>query len=288
MDQDYYKILGVDKQAGEAEIKKAYRKLAKENHPDLNPNNKAAEDKFKKVSEAYETLSDKEKRDSYDHGGYNPNHQGFGQGGSNARYQDIFNQNFSAGDFEDLFGRGGFRQRGPRKGEDQIYRLKVDFKDAVLGSEKVLTLENDKKISTKIPPGIKSGQKIKFKGRGHQGLRGGPPGDMYIEINVAPSLSFTRVGDDLETKVTVPFERALLGKSVRVETVDGAVELNLPKGVTSGSKIRIKGKGIRKEKSPGDLYAIVQISLPKEIDAELEEALVKYSARLEADKSTPE
>lgn len=276
MDQDYYKVLGVDKKADEAEIKKAYRKLAKENHPDLNPDNKAAEEKFKSVSEAYETLGDKDKKASYDSGGYDP--RGFGGGGGD-RYHDIFNQNFGGSAFDDLFsGRGGFRQRGPRKGESITYRLKVDFKDSVLGTEKVITLDGGKQISTKIPAGIKSGQKIKFKGRGHQGIQGGPPGDMYLEVNIMPSYSFTRIGDDLETKITVPFHLALLGKSVRVETVDGAVDINLPKGVTSGSKLRIKGKGIQRARAPGDLHAVVEISLPKEISPALEAALNEYSA----------
>ena len=283
MDQDYYKVLGVDKKADDAEIKKAYRKLAKENHPYLNPDNKKAEEKFKQVSEAYETLSDKEKRASYDSGGFDPRR--YQQNSySTDRYQDIFRQNFGgAGGFEDFFSGMGRRQpQGPRKGEDITYRFKVDFKDAVLGTEKVLTLNDGKKISTKIPAGISTGQKIKFKERGEPGYRGGPAGDVYIKIEVEPSTKFTRVGDDLEINVKVPFEKALLGKSVRVETVDGAVDLNLPKGVSTGSKLRIKGKGIRKADAPGDLFAIVQIELPKEIGPDLELALKSYSAKLEA------
>jgi len=301
MDQDYYKVLGVEKKADDAEIKKAYRKLAKKYHPDLNPNDKSAEEKFKEVSEAYETLSDKEKRSTYDSGSFDPRRRQAGrysqddgssyysytQGADNARYQDIFRQNFGGaggGGFEDFFSGARQRPRGPRKGEDVTYRLAVDFKDAVLGSEKVLTLNDGKKISTKIPAGINSGQKIKFKERGEPGYEGGPAGDVYVKIEVELSKTFERVGDDLEIKIKVPFEKALLGKSVRVETVDGAVDLNLPKGVTTGSKLRIKGKGIRKTSAPGDLYAVVQIDLPKEIDDELKTVLSKYAARMEEGK----
>jgi DnaJ-class molecular chaperone len=287
MNQDYYKVLGVDKQASEADIKKAYRKLAKENHPDLNPDNKAAEAKFKEVSEAYETLGDKEKKSSYDSGGFDPRRHG--QGGyssySNDHYQDIFRQNFggAGGGFEDFFSGVSRRPQGPRKGEDVTYRFKVDFKDSVLGAEKVLTLNDGKKISTKIPAGISTGQKIKFKERGEPGYRGGPAGDVYIKIEVEPSDKFTRVGDDLEVKVKVSFEKALLGKSVRIETIDGAVDLKLPQGVSTGSKLRIKGKGVRKENTPGDLFAVIQIELPKQIDPELEAALQSYNSRLGAD-----
>jgi len=173
------------------------------------------------------------------------------------------------------------RPQGPQKGEDITYKLTVGFEDSVLGAEKVLTLNGGKKISTKIPAGISTGQKIKFKERGEPGYRGGPAGDIYIKITVESSDTFTRVGDDLEVKVQVPFEKALLGKSVRVETVDGAVDLNLPKGVSTGSKIRIKGKGIRKQNTPGDLFAVVQIKLPKTIGPDLELALKNYSDEID-------
>jgi len=285
MAKDYYKILNVSRDAKEDEIKKSYRKLARKYHPDLNPNNKESESLFKEVSEAYMVLSDKEKRAAYDTGGVDPNAQDFRQGpyytetqsGDSSRYRDIFNENFGGINFEDLFREQARRQKTQSfRGEDHIFQMEIDFKDAVLGGDQTFSLPNGDKISAKIPGGIRTGQKIKLAGRGGQGYNGGPKGDLYIEIHVRPSSVFKRVGNDLEVEVPVLFSKAILGDKVQVPTIDGTVELSLPKGVSSGTRLRLKGKGVQKGNQPGDLYAIIKITMPQEVTPELKEAIKKW------------
>lgn len=282
MAKDYYKILNVSRDAKKDEIKKSYRKLARKYHPDLNPNNKESESLFKEVSEAYMVLSDKEKRAAYDSGGVDPNAQDFRQGpyyretqsGDSSRYRDIFNENFGGINFEDLFKEQAHRQKNQSfRGEDHIFQMEIDFKDAVLGGDQTFSLPNGDKISAKIPGGIRTGQKIKLAGRGGPGYNGGPNGDLYIEIQVRPSSVFKRVGDDLEVEVPVLFSRAILGDKVQVPTIDGTVELSLPKGVNSGTRLRLKGKGVQKRNQPGDLFAVIKITMPKEVTPELKEAV---------------
>ncbi len=285
MDKDYYQLLNVSRSASGEDIKKSYRTLARKYHPDLNPNNKEAEAKFKEVSEAYEVLSDKDKRTIYDAGGFDPATQGSRQGpfysqtqaGDSSRYRDIFNETFGGIDFEELFKQQAQRQgRQSFRGEDHLFQMNIEFKEATLGAEKIFTLPNGNKISAKIPAGIKTGQKIKLVGKGGPGYNGGPSGDLFIEIHVGHSAQFKRVGDNLETEVSVLFSRAILGGKIRIPTIDGAVELDLPKGVTTGTKLRIKGKGIQKDKKPGDLFAVVKIEMPKEATPELKEAVKKW------------
>ncbi len=285
--KDYYKILNVSKTAKADEIKKSYRTLARKYHPDLNPNNKSAEDKFKEVSEAYEVLSDDEKRKIYDAGGMDPRQQYTGQqppyyqytqSNDNSRYRDIFRDAFGDFDFEDLINQQTQRKthrksRQSFRGEDQIFQMDIDFITSVLGAEQTISLPTDDKLAVKIPAGVKTGQKLKLSGRGGPGFNGGPAGDLYIEIHVKPSTQYTRVGDNIEVEVPVLFSKALLGGSVRVPTMDGFVEVKLPLGISTGTKLRIKDKGIRKPQSPGDLFAVIKITLPKEITPELKEAL---------------
>ncbi len=291
MAKDYYKILNVSRSAKDDEIKKSYRELARKYHPDLNPNSKEAEEKFKEISEAYEVLSDDEKRATYDAGGFDPSKQGFQRGpfythtqsGDSSRYRDIFNENFGGINFEDLIKEQARRQgTQPFRGEDHIFQMEIEFKDAVLGADKIFSLPNGSKISAKIPAGIKTGQKIKLAGRGGPGYNGGPSGDLYIEIHVRSSPQFKRIGNDLEVEVSVLFSKALLGGKIRIPTIDGTVELDLPSGVSTGTRLRLKGKGIKKDKNPGDLYAVVKITMPKEITPELKVAVEKWHEAMEA------
>jgi DnaJ-class molecular chaperone len=281
--KEYYKTLNVAKTASQEEIKKSYRSLARKFHPDLNPNNKKAEDKFKEINEAYEVLGDVEKRKTYDAGGFDPQQPSadrpgtyyhYTQSADSSRYRDIFRDNF---DFEDLINQQAQQQRAQSfRGEDQIFKMEIGFDTSVLGAEQNITLPTHEKLSMKIPPGVKTGQKLKLSGRGGTGYNGGPPGDLYIEIHVKPSSQYVRKGDDIEVEVPVLFSTALLGGSIRVPTVDGAVEVKLPPGTSSGTKLRIKDKGIRNTPSPGHLYAVIKITLPKEISPELKQAIKNW------------
>lgn len=272
--KDYYATLGLSKDATKDEIKKSYKKLARKYHPDLNPKNKVAEDMFKDVSEAHEVLTDDEKRKQYDLSGSGHNQRTGGPqdhgpfySESNAeddsRYQDIFENIFGQG-----FSQGSQRHRKMR-GHDTQYTMEIDFKESILGHDKTFTTREGKNIQVKIPAGLKSGQKLRFRGLGEPSHSGGESGDMFIQINVKPSDEFKRNGDDLEIEIPVLFSKAILGGREIIKTVDGQVELNIPAGVSSGTKIRIKGKGVHKKDNLGDLYAIVKIIIPKDIPAEL-------------------
>jgi DnaJ-class molecular chaperone len=280
--KDYYKLLNVAKTATADEIKKSYRKLARKFHPDLNPNDKAAEEKFKALSEAYEVISDPEKRKIYDSGGYNPNSSANQRGpfyshtqaGDTSRYRDIFRDAFGDFDFEDLFSQQRQRRpQGPLRGEDQLFKMNVDFKDSILGAEKIITLPTGDKLSVKIPAGVQSGQKLKLSGRGGPGFNNGPQGDLYIEVEVSSSQEFTRIDNNLEVELPILFSTAILGGTVKVPTLDGFIEMTVPEGVSTGTKLRIKGKGVRKVGNEGDLFAVVKIIIPKEISSELKSAI---------------
>jgi DnaJ-class molecular chaperone len=288
-----YEVLGVSKTATQDEIKSAYRKLAKKLHPDLNPGNKEIENKFKEVAAAYELIGTADQRAKYDRGetqeqqqqqwqqqrqysrGQGPFYWETQGGGGDSRYS------FSDIDpeiFESIFGQargGGFggsgrqRQRGP---QDSHYQLEIDLKDAVLGAEKEITLPSGKRLKVKIPPGIKSGQKLRLAGQGDGG------GDAYIEIIERPSEKFRRVGDDLYIDAPISFADAILSGDVIVPTIDGQVSLKIPKGVTTGTKIRVKGKGAPKRGGGrGDQIVNVQIDIPKDIDPQLENAVREWS-----------
>lgn len=279
--KNYYQILGVAKNASKEDVKKAYKKLARKYHPDLNPNNKVAEDKFKELSEAYEVLSNEDKRKIYDHGGepfgneqgshgqHGPFYYEYNQGDS-SRYQDIF---------ENLFG-GGFskKEQGQKKyrGRDVVYSMDIDFKDSILGAEKIFMTPQGKNIQVKIPAGLKSGQKLRFKGLGEEGISGGTNGDMFIQVNVTPSQTFKRIADDIEIEIPVIFSKAILGGKEKVPTLDGQIELTIPKGVSSGTKIRAKGKGVKRENHPGDLYAVVKVVIPKDLPKDLEAKIKEW------------
>lgn len=274
---DHYTTLGIKKGATTAEIKKAYKKLARKYHPDLNPNNKEAEANFKKITLAHEILSDDKKRQEYDQESEYSNHQQQAgshgpfyqdsQSGDYSRYQDIFG---------DLFNQNRQRQNVKSKGEDFLYRMEVEFQDAVLGANREFSLPHGKKISVTIPPGIKAGQKLRFKNLGGEGFNGGPKGDVYVEIDIRPSTTYTRVGKNLEIEIPILFSKAILGGKIRVPCLDSEVEMTIPEGVSSGTKLRIKGKGIRFKDHPGDLFVKIKIIVPKVLPDDLKDQIRKW------------
>jgi curved DNA-binding protein len=288
--KDYYQVLGVGRQASKDEIKKAYRKLALQFHPDRNPNNKEAENKFKEVNEAYQVLSDPEKRSHYDRlgadyqrwqqtggrGGFDWGQYSTGHpGGVRVEYSgdidDLFGQ---MGGFSDFFqqifgGMSGFESRG-RRGQPQqpAYEqpVTVSLEEAFHGAKRLMQLDG-RRLEVKIPAGARTGSKIRMAGAG-PAVRGGKPSDIYLVIDVADDPRFIREGDDLTTEVEVDLYTAVLGGETRVPTLDGQVVLKIPAGTQPGQSIRLKGRGmpvLRSNKERGDLYARIKVRLPKNL-----------------------
>ncbi len=275
MNDTLYKTLGVSKSATQSDIKKAFRKLMKELHPDLNPGDAAKETRFKKVSAANDILSDPDKRALYDRGeidengaevAQNPFGGGFqGQPGGGQGYGDmgdIFSQMFGGGQ------RGGFQHAA--KGPDRRYSMTVSFTEAALGADKQIHLADGSAVNVRIPKAIESGQTIRLKGKGHAGQNGGPAGDALIEIKVAPHPVFTRDGLDIEVTLPITLYEATLGGKVEVPTLHGAVGLKVPAGTNSGKVLRLKGRGVEKGRMKGDQLVRLQIHLPEQADAKLE------------------
>jgi len=304
--KDFYQILGVKRNASEAEIKSAYRKLAKKFHPDVNKGNKDAEEKFKSISEAYDVLSDKKKREEYDlmgaagfgsgfQGGGGPRQYTYTTGGPGPEFDfsTFFGggrasaggrrrgPNLSEEDFGDLFGdmfggaaRGGARpgRQVPRKGADRFYTMEIGFLEACLGKTTKISLPDGTKttkINVKIPPGVGPGSKIRLSGKGEPAPAGGEAGDLYIEIQVKPHPYFTREGDDIYLEVPLTFLEALEGASIEVPTLESKLQMKIPPGTQGGQKFRLKGKGVKHRKGEGfgDLYVIARIQVPKDVDA---------------------
>jgi curved DNA-binding protein len=291
MAKDYYAVLGVAKDASAEDIKKSYRKLALKYHPDKNPGDKKAEEKFKEITEAYAVLSDPEKKKQYDQFGEAGFHQRFSQ-------EDIF-RGFDVGDifrefgfgtddiFSQLFGGargrttfygGGARPRAV-KGQDFVLRAAIPFRQAVRGGERRVDFQRDGRIEhlqVRIPPGVESGQRLRIAGKGGPSPAGGPPGDLFLEINVEPDPRFTREGHDLYVKVQVPFSGACLGTSVAVPTLEGEKRVKVPAGMSGGGKIRLKGFGVPgPKKGKGDLYAVVEVAVPSKLNERQKELLEK-------------
>ncbi|MFH1079053.1 MAG: DnaJ C-terminal domain-containing protein [Pseudomonadota bacterium] len=311
MAEDYYKILGVEKNASEENIKKAYRKLAMKFHPDRNPGNKQAEEKFKKLSEAYAVLSDQEKRKQYDSFGSDAFRQRYSQ-------EDIF-RNF---DFSDIlkefgfdpggrgsrssgggrtrtftFGRGGgdpfanlfggtqdyAQQQMPQKGQDIEYNISITLEESVFGAEKKLSLQKEdrvEEINIKIPAGISTGKKLRLAGKGSPGYNRGQSGDLFLNINIMPHPIFARDGVDIYVEKAVNYSQAALGATIDVPTVEGANKrIKIPAGTQSNTKIRMKGYGVPnlKDGGKGDQYVKISVNVPKKL-TERQAQLVKKLA----------
>lgn len=284
---DPYKILGVSKTASQDEIKKAYRKLAKIHHPDLNPGNKESEVKFKEISHAFDLIGTQESRTKFDRGETDEHQQHqyeqYRRQQGPQRYANSFGQDSDTEDlFANLFGRGkrtrgGFGHAGFNgmniPGEDQLYQMEVDFSEAALGGEKIITLPNGLKLSVKIPAGIENGKKLKFKGLGGKGIGTAPAGDAYIQISIKPKMGFSRVENDIHTEVPISFFEAINGAEIEVPTLEGNVMLKVPAGVSSGSKLRVKNKGAGPLDTRGNLIVTLKIVMPKMIPPELKNAI---------------
>jgi curved DNA-binding protein len=270
---DYYKILGVSKTATASEIKAAYRKLARKHHPDVNPNNKDAEDKFKAINEANEVLSDPEKRKKYDEYGKDWQHadefkkaqEQHGRKRANPQ-QDYgeFSGDFSDF-FESMFGNSGNRSRQTKfRGQDLHAELHLNLKDVYKSQQQTLTVQG-KNIRLTFPAGIEDGQIIKISGHGTSGVNGGPNGDLYITFSIKNDTKFKREGSNLYTTIDLDLYTALLGGDVLVDTLDGKVKLKVAPETQSGTKIKLKGKGFpvyKKEQEFGDLFVTYQVKLP--------------------------
>lgn len=304
--KDPYSVLGVSKSASQDEIKNAYRAIAKKNHPDLNPGNKEKEAKFKEAAHAYEQIGTPEARAKFDRGETEEAFQGAGAsgarsgpfyyqtggqaGGPGGRYSYDFGQGFDEDIFENLFrggGRAGARGRGQAQdwpGEDQLYQMEVDFRDAVLGAEREITLPGAKKLSVKIPAGLESGTRLRFRGQGGPGHGKGPAGDAYVEVRVRPHPLFTRNGQDLETEVPIAFYDALSGAEIAVPTIEGRVALQVPPGVSTGSRLRVKGHGVASARGErGDLYVRLKIAMPKNPSADLQSEAREWKKKFSYD-----
>ena len=274
---DYYKILGIAKNATEKDIKKAYRKLARKYHPDLNPNDKVAEKKFKEINEANEVLSNPENRKKYDQYGKDWEHaeayekakqQQHYQGSSQRQqYSGGFNESDFSDFFESMFGGRSTRQQSGGvkfRGQDFNAELQLHLKDVYTTHKRTLTV-NNKNIRISIPAGIENGQVIKIKGHGGKGVNGGPNGDLYITFTITNSTNFKRDKNNLYTTVSFNLYKAILGGEVTVNTFDGKVKLNVKPETQNGTQIKLKGKGFpvyKKEGVFGDLYITYEIKTP--------------------------
>lgn len=278
---DYYKILGIDKTATDKDIKKAYRKLARKYHPDLNPNNKEAEKKFKEINEANEVLSNTENRKKYDKYGKDWQHgdefKKAQQQQNKRQYQqqDFGGGGYSEQDFSDYFesmfggGSGFSRQRSgvKYKGQDFNAELKLNLKDVYKSQKQVLTVHN-RKIRLTIPAGIENGQVIKITGKGGTGVNGGPNGDLYIKFSIANHTQFKRDGNNLYTSVNLDLYTAILGGEITIDTFSGKVKLKIAPGTQNETKVKLKGKGFpvyRKERQFGDLIITYKIKIPTKL-----------------------
>ena len=289
--RDPYQVLGVGRSASPDELKQAYRRLAKQYHPDLHPGRNDIEQRFKEVSAAYSLLSDPAKRKRFDLGEIDANgsesatsafhrayanRTGRGRAGAGAGAGPDPFSGFSADDiFADLFGGGGRKQRGT----DIEYSVTVSFLEAAVGGKRRISLSNGKSIDLTIPPGTESEQKLRLKGQGMPGGGGGPAGDAIVEIQVEPHAFFTRQGHDIHIELPVTLPEALLGGTIKVPTLDGTVALKVPKGSNTGTVLRLKSKGIAdpKHHTPGNLYVKLKVVLPDPPDADLTQFIEKWS-----------
>ncbi len=333
MARDFYQILGLARTADDKEIKKAYRKLARQFHPDVNPNDKGAEGKFKEVNEAFQVLSDKDKRTLYDQFGADydkvgsapaPGSYGAGRpGGPNfngetvnfENLEELFNQSRrggahgsyspgtaggahadegDGGGFGDLFenilgGRGRGRKRGPQKGQDIEQSVTISLPESLKGTQRAMRLTitdpatgraENREFTVKLPAGVRDGARVRVAGKGASGDNGGPPGDLFLAVSIAPHPLWKREGDDLLIEIPVTFMEAALGATVDVPTLSGRVQMRVPAGTQSGQKIRLSGRGALNSKGgAGDQYVTIKVSVPRELSPR-ETELIEELARL--------
>ncbi len=301
MPKDYYETLGVSRTAGADEIKKSYRKLSREYHPDVKPGDKQAEAKFKEVQQAYDVVGDADKRKKYDQfghafdqaggpgGGFNWQGGPGGQGGMQFDLGDIFGQ--GGIDLGDIFGggafggggRGGTKRGRARKGQDVQATVQIPFLVAALGGEHDVTLttgDRSERLTLKIPAGVDNGSVIRLAGQGQPGVGKAPPGDLLVTLQVAPHGYFRREGSNILVDIPVSMVEAALGAKVDVPTLsDGIVSMSIPAGAASGMKLRLRSKGVvdLKTKERGDQYAVLKIVTPKQLDAASQELLQKFA-----------
>lgn len=291
MAEDLYKILGVDKAASADDIRKAYRKLAKQHHPDLNPGNKTAEEKFKSIASAHDLLSDPAKRARYDAGEIDETgaekapprsyrHYAESPAGSRYAYNNAGNaggqSGFASEDFEDLFSnifnqRPGANPNRPARGADARYILQAEFLDAINGATKRLTLPDGQTLDVKIPPGTEDGQTLRLRGRGQPGLAGGPAGDALIDITIAPHPFYSRDNQTIRLELPITLAEAVLGAKITIPTPAGPVAMTIKPGTDTGSELRLRGRGVPAHANhpAGDLIVKLQVKIGQP-DAALE------------------
>ena len=281
MEKDYYATLGVTKDASRKEIKKAFRVLAREFHPDTKPGDKASENRFKEINEAYDTLGDTETRREYDHA----REMGYFVGGPTGdqqyvRVEDLLGGGFGGGaSGQDLFGglqdllSGSRRQTRPRKGHDVSGSITLSFHEALSGPTKEFTV-GSRSVKVKIPKGVANGTKVRVKGRGGPGADGGPPGDLYVEVRVTEHPLFGRSGKkDLTLTVPITYTEAALGAVVSVPTLNGSTKIKVPPGTQPGTTMKLSGRGVETAKATGDLLITIDIAVPTEVNDDEKTAL---------------
>lgn len=295
---DYYEILGVTKNATEKDIKKAYRKLARKYHPDLNPDDKQAQERFQQLNEANEVLSDPEKRKKYDEYGENWRHaeeiekmkkqhaqnQSYGKQAWNREYSGNYDEGRFSDFFSDLFGGNPHQQYKNAqyrrfRGQDFNAELTLSLKEIYTSHKKELNIDG-KTIRITIPAGVADGQKIKLKGYGGEGINGGPKGDLYIQFNIMPDNIFQRRGDDLYKTEIIDLYTAVLGNEINLKTFDGEVKLKVKPGTQNGTKVKLKNKGFpkyKKDNAYGDLYITYKVQIPTQLTEEQRALFEKLS-----------
>jgi molecular chaperone DnaJ len=298
-DKDFYKVLGVSKDVSDADLKKAYRKLAREFHPDSNPGNSTAEARFKEISEANSVLSDPAQRQEYDQMramGSGARFSAGGRPGQPGGFEDVFGGMFGGGQrprggFEDIFGgmfgqtTGGYQGfGGPTPGRDLTTGVTLDFETAIKGDTVKLEQQGGKSFTVKIPQGVADGQKIKLKGKGEPSHDGGPPGDLVLTVTVRSHPVFERDGLNLRVDVPVTFAEAVLGATIEVPTLGGdPVKLRVLPGTPSGRVLRVKGRGVTTAKGVGDLLATIEVAVPVKITADAKTALEAFTNAMPLD-----
>ena len=273
MSNELYQTLGVARTSSADDIRRAYKRIAKDSHPDLHPDDTDKAERFKSASAAYEILSDEKKRGQYDRGEIDAQGQPTGFGGGQGFNGFSRGQGGFQGDpFEDIlsgmFGAGR-RRPGPRKGADMRYRVEISFEDAVLGAKREMTMADGRVLNISIPAGIETGQSLRLKSQGKSSSFGGPPGDAILEIIVRPSKTWTREGRDLRMTVQVPLKIAILGGSLDISTPMGPLSLKIPEGSNSGAVLRLRNKGVQTPGKIGHLYAKLEIAIEDPKDAGL-------------------